>query len=328
MKARGGRFLLILGAALAAMAFVVVYVVMSGRISLGGGGQAAQVPNTPVMTTVVVAKADLAAYTMLDESNVTLMDVEATTALSDAAGDPSSVLGKMTLVPLSKEQQIQKGTLTDTGFSNVLQRGEKAFTIAVPERSTFGNSITENDRVDILYTVTFDTFRKVPRASDGVGAGQAPSQGQDLFTYEKIAYTTTKTLLQDVRVLRVMTLQTSPPPETQQGGAEPAAATTTSQKNSVSTAAMYVEEAPYHTVLVLSLTDQQAEVLVFARETGMLDFTLRASGTMKDAEGKPLLTADGKEVKGDHEVEKTTGISIDKLIEQYGILPPPANPIP
>ncbi|HYP41780.1 MAG TPA: Flp pilus assembly protein CpaB [Chloroflexia bacterium] len=327
MKARGGRFLLILGAALAAMSFVVVYVVMSGRISLGGGGQAAQVPVTPVMTTVVVAKADLAAYTMLDESNVTLMDVEATTALSDAASDPSSVLGKLTLVPLSKEQQIQKATLTDTGFSNVLQRGEKAFTIAVPERSTFGNSITENDRVDILYTVAFNTFRKVPRANDGVGAGQVPSEGQDPFTYEKIVYTTTKTLLQDVRVLRVMALQTGPPPEAAQNGAEPAAATT-SQKNTVSNADMYGDYAPYHTVLVLSVTDQQAEVLVFARATGILDFTLRASGTMKDAEGKPILAADGKEVKGDHEIEKTTGISIDKLIEQYGIVPPPADPIP
>jgi Flp pilus assembly protein CpaB len=327
MKARGGRFLLILGAALAAMSFVVVYVVMSGRISLGGGGQAAQVPVTPVMTTVVVAKADLPAYTMLDASNVTTMEIEATTALSDASGDPSSVLGKLTLVPLSKEQQIQRGTLTDTGFSNVLQRGEKAFTLAVPERSTFGNSITENDRVDILYTVTFDTFRKVPRARDGVGAGQAPSQGQDPFTYEKMAYTTTKTLLQDVRVLRVMNLQSGPPPETQEGGAEPAAATT-SQKNSVTNAGMYAEDAPYHTVLVLSLTDQQAEVLVFARATGTLDFTLRASGTMMDAEGKPILAADGKEVKGDHEVEKTTGISIDKLIEQYGVVPPPAEPIP
>lgn len=327
MKARGGRFLLILGAALAAMSFVVVYVVMSGRISLGGGGQAAQVPVAPVMTTVVVAKADLPAYTMLDASNVTTMEIEATTALSDASGDPSSVLGKLTLVPLSKEQQIQKGTLTDTGFSNVLQRGEKAFTIAIPERSTFGNSITENDRVDILYTVAFDTFRKVPRARDGVGAGQAPSEGQDPFTYEKIVYTTTKTLLQDVRVLRVMNLQTAPPPETQQGGAEPAAATT-SQKNSVTNAGMYADAAPYHTVLVLSLTDQQAEVLVFARATGTLDFTLRASGTMKDAEGKPILAADGTEVKGDHEVEKTTGISIDKLIEQYGVVPPPADPIP
>jgi Flp pilus assembly protein CpaB len=306
------------------MSFVVVYVVMSGRISLGGGGQAAQVPVAPVMTTVVVAKADLAAYTMLDASNVTLMDVEATTALSDAASDPASVLGKMTLVPLSKEQQIQKATLTETGFSNVLQRGEKAFTIAVPERSTFGNSITENDRVDILYTVAFNTFRKVPRASDG--AGQAPGQGQDPFTFEKIVYTTTKTLLQDVRVLRVMNLQTAPPPEAQ-NGAEPAAATT-SQKNTVSNAGMYADAAPYHTVLVLSLTDQQAEVLVFARASGTLDFTLRASGMMKDAEGKPVLAADGKEVKGDHEIEKTTGISIDKLIEQYGIVPPPADPVP
>jgi Flp pilus assembly protein CpaB len=311
------------------MSFVVVYVVMSGRISLGGGGQAAQVPVTPVMTTVVVAKADLAAYTMLDASNVTLMDVEATTALSDAASDPSSVLGKMTLVPLSKEQQVQKATLTDTGFSNVLQKGEKAFTVAVPERSTFGNSITENDRVDILYTVTLDMFRKVPQVGIGKGAGEVPSDGQSTCgcTYEKIAYTTTKTLLQDVRVLRVMNLQTGPPPEAAENGAEPAAATT-SQKNTVSTAAMYGKDAPYHTVLVLSVTDQQAEVLIFARESGMLDFTLRASGTMKDAEGKPVLAADGKEVKGDHEVEKTTGISIDKLIEQYGIVPPPADPIP
>jgi Flp pilus assembly protein CpaB len=319
MKARGGRFLLFLGAALAVMAFVVVYVVMSGKISLGGAGTAAQVPDEPVMTTVAVAKADLAAYTMLDQSNVVLKEVEATTALADATSDPSSLYGKLSLLPLSKEQQIQKNLLTETGFSNALQRGEKEFALAVPERSTFGNSVTENDRVDIIYTVTFDTYRSVPKEEGKVG-------------FEPMAYTTTKTLLQDVRVLRVMTLQQAPTQaqgeQTTANGAEPAAATSTSRKNTVTSSAMYAEDAPYSTVLVLGVTDQQAEVLVFARETGLIDFTLRSSATQKDPQGQVMLDAEGKEIKGDHEIEKTTGVSIDMLIQQYGILPAPAAPTP
>ena len=68
MKSRGGKFLLLLGAVLAAMAFVVVYVVMSGRLSLGSTptDDAASVPTAVPMVSVAVVNRDIPAYTMLE----------------------------------------------------------------------------------------------------------------------------------------------------------------------------------------------------------------------------------------------------------------------
>ena len=91
-----------------------------------------------------------------------------------------------------------------------------------------------------------------------------------------------------------------------------------------STAAMYLEDAPYQTVLVLGVTDQQAEVITFARQNGSVDLTLRSSAVQKDDTGAVIKDAAGNDVRGDTDVEKTTGITLDTLIKEYG-LPSPAN---
>jgi Flp pilus assembly protein CpaB len=299
MKSRGGRFLLVLGALLAAMAFVVVYVVMSKTTS---DIEAATVPTPAPMKAVVVATGDLPAYTMLSASNVVLQEVEATTVTSNTVTDPSAVYGKMTLVPLTKGQQLQQNYVTQSGFSTVLAKGEKAFALAVTERNTFGGAVTENDRVDVLWTTTFRTWVAKPGP-----------QGQ--VEYVESVFTSTKTLLQDIHVLRVIDLRPPVPTEGQESQAQPASTTNGSptQSNAPSPE-MYAEDAPYQAVLILGVTDQQAEVLKFARENGILDLTLRSSATFK--------AADGQEMKGDREAEKTTGITIDKLITDYGLPTP------
>lgn len=307
MKNRGGRFLLVLGAGLAAMAFVVVYIVMS-KGTVGGAGQAANVPATVKMTTVAVVKHDLPAYTMLDASNVGLKDVDTSTVASSTTADPSSLYGKMILVPMSSQQQVQTNLLTEAGFSSVLAKNERAFSLAVQERSTFGNTVTQNDRVDVLWTVTI-AYQRAVRGAEGK------------VSYEPSVYTSTKTLLQDVKVLRVISLRPPAPATDEEAQAE-------ADRNATAGAAstMYDENAPYQAVFVLGVTDQQAEVLKFARETGILDMTLRSSAAQKDAEGKEVKDAQGQTVRGDHDVEKTTGVTIDILIEQYGIVPPAAQP--
>src|SRR3712207_2316241 len=108
MKARGGRFLLILGAGLAAMAFVVVYLLMSK--GLGKPSQAA-VPAVVPKVTVAVVKQDVPAFTVLDKNNVELKEVEATTVKSGTTDDPTTLYGKILMGPMTKEQQIQKNML-------------------------------------------------------------------------------------------------------------------------------------------------------------------------------------------------------------------------
>lgn len=317
MKTRGGRFLLILGAGLAVMAFVVLYIVMSK--SSANNPQSASVPTQVPLRTVAVVNQDIPAYTTLNASNVATADIDASTALSNTTGEPSAIYGKMTLVPLTKGQQIETTQLTTTGFSDVLAKGEKAFTLAVPERSTFGNSIAANDRIDVLWTASIEYYQKVPKA-DGK------------FDYEKQVYTTTKTLLQDIQVVRVIDLSLPAPPSSgggvsgqinQASGQAPADSTA---YNAANPASLYVPDAPYQAALVLGVTDQQAEVLKYARENGTLDFTLRSSALQKNPDGSVVKDAQGQEIRGDQDVEKTTGVSIDQLIKEYGLLPPVVAP--
>lgn len=305
MKARGGRFLLILGAGLAVMSFVVVYILMSRGTLLAGGEAASAVPTAvPVANVVVVAK-DVPAYTVLDASNVSLKEVEASTVTGDATSELSAVYGKMTTSPLTSGQQVRQEQLTQSGFSNVLARGEKAYALPIQPRNAFGGALTEGDHVDILWSASLKLKYEV--APDGT-----IKESTDVVT-------TTKALLQDIKILRVINLEQPAPARQGDQEAEPVVA----RPGSTQTSAMYTAEATFQQVLILGVTNQEAEVLKFAMEGGTIDLTLRSSAVQKDAEGKEIMGADGKPVRGDHEVEKTTGININTLVEQYGVLPIP-----
>jgi Flp pilus assembly protein CpaB len=318
MKSRGGKFLLLIGAVLAAMAFIVVYVVMSGKLSLGStpAQDVASVPTAIPMVSVAVVNRDIPAYTMLDSTNVATIDMEASTVPSGTTTAPAAVFGKMTLVPLAKGQPVRQDQLTETGFSNILAKGERAFSLAVPEKSTFGNAITENDFVDLIWTAKIQYDRPKPGAVDGV------------VTYETGTFTSTKTLLQNIHVLRVIELAQDAAPAGN-GNAQ-----TTADGQPVATgpapiaSSMYNMDAPYRSVLVIGLTDQQAELVTFARMNGDIDLALRSSAIQKDETGQVVKDGAGVDVRGDKDLETTTGISLDTIIKQYGLQAPGVTTTP
>lgn len=305
MKARGGRFLLILGAGLAVMSFVVVYILMSRSSLLAPGDAASSVPTAVPVANVVVVTQDVPAYTVLDASNLSLKEVEASTVTSDAVSETSAVVGKMITNPMSAGQQVRQDQLTESGFSNILARGEKAFALPILPRNAFGGALIQGDRIDILWSAALKMKYEV--APDGT-----VKETSDVMS-------TTKALLQNVKILRVINLEQPAP--ARQGDTE--GETVVTRPGSVQTSAMYTSEAGYQQVLILGVTDQQAEVLKFAMEGGIIDLSLRSSAVQKDADGKEVMGADGKPVRGDQEVEKTTGVTINTLIEQYGVVPVP-----
>lgn len=322
MKARGGRFLLIVGAGLAVMAFVVVYLLMS-KSSLVAQQTAAQaVPTAPPTRSVVVARADIPAYTLLDDSNTYLTDVDASVVETNTTSDISVVAGKMSTVAITKGAQIQTSVLTQQGFSAALAKGEKGFALAIPPRNAFGGALTEGDHVDVLWTSNL-TLLDYKMGLDG------NPTAKDTDTY---VFTTTKTMLQDLRVVRILNLQDPVVPKTTTGTnasqtdqttqAAQAAQADTVRPGDVQTAAMYTPDAAYNQVLILAMTDQQAEVLKFLNENGRIDLTLRSSAVQKDAAGKDVLSADSKPVVGDNDPEKTTGVTLQMLQQQYGLILP------
>jgi pilus assembly protein CpaB len=323
MKTRGGKFLMFLGAALAIMAFVVVYVVMTrGMVNgVGTAGQPQSVPTAPPTVSLAVVNKDVPAYTILDASSVATVDVEASTVPSGTTTTPNELYGKMTLVPLTKGQPVRVDQLTTAGFSDILATGERAFSLAVPARDTFGSAVAENDHVDLVWSAV------VTYKAQSVDATGKPN-------FVDAYYTTTKTLLQNVHVLRVIEL-TQGSPAGQNGQAQGNNSTASNASTTNGTAAgtsasssplesMYTKDAPYQSVLVLGVTDQQAEVLAYARDNGQIDLTLRSSAVQKDDKGVVKKDAAGHDVRGDAELEKTSGITLDTLIQQYGLPVPKA----
>jgi pilus assembly protein CpaB len=326
MKTRGGKFLMFLGAVLAIMAFVVVYVVMQKGLVNGGAGQAQAVPTVPPTISIAIVARDVPAYTILDASSVTTIDVDASTVPSGTTSTPTEVFGKMTLVPLTKGQPVPVSQLTTAGFSDILAQGERAYSLAVPARDTFGDAVTENDHVDLLWSAV------ISYKTQSVDATGKP-------TFVDATYTTTKTLLQNVHVLRVIQLaQPVPAGQTSQsspasansgnsGNAQDASATVAAAPPSTSMysiAGAAYQDAPFESVVILGVTDQQAEVLTYARDNGRIDLTLRSSAVQKDAAGAVKKDAAGNSLRGDVELEKTTGITLDTLIQQYGLPVPKA----
>jgi Flp pilus assembly protein CpaB len=303
MKNRGGRFLLILGAGLAILAFAVVYLLTS-KSPIGKASDQPVQPTPPPMVDVVVVNQNVPAYTVLDATNVGTLQVDASTAVSGTTNTPGLVYGKMTTSPMTKGQAILTNQLTTAGFSNVLDKGHRAFTLPVPERNNFGGMITENDLVDILWTHEYEVSQFVA--------------GPDGKPQEKVMkLPTTKTLLQNVRVMRVISLRAATAPVQGQQtdpNSDAQSSAAAARKPAAATAANYAPDAGVSTVLILDVTDQQAEVMKFANEQGTIDLSLRSSKTFKGA--------DGKEVQGDKDPEHTTGITDKVLVEQYGLLLP------
>jgi Flp pilus assembly protein CpaB len=183
--------------------------------------------------------------------------------------------------------------VTDPGVSQVLGRNERAFVISVKEINNFGGQLVDGDVVNLLWTRNFEITTSI------VGPdGEATQVIKTLPT--------TKKILDNIKILRVVKLRPGNAKKAGSGAAVNAQGGESRDTDSEAAqlAAMqglYVAapEPPPTAALILAITDQQAEVIKFARETGMIDLTLRA--------------------KDDAEVERTTGITDKIMIEDYGV---------
>jgi Flp pilus assembly protein CpaB len=64
--------------------------------------------------------------------------------------------------------------------------------------------------------------------------------------------------------------------------------------------------------VILAVTPQQAEVIKFAQIDGQITLVLRSPKDFGDASGNPVQPP----------VDKTSGVILKTLIDQYGVLPP------
>lgn len=261
---RSDRILIILGVLLAAGAFAVFYFYSTKTVSEQESAAAAVVD-----VQVLVAAKDVPAQTVLTADMLRVQSVDQRSVTPDNLIEPGQAIGKTNVSALMKGQRVLASQLGEPNFSLSIPQGKRAMAVAVDDLSGVAGLLREGDFVDVLATV---------KAPEG-GLNQEIATG-DQKPEER---PTTKTVIQDVQVLKVIQ-PSAPILEGQEQ--EPAAQ----------------QETVASSMIVLAVTDQQAELIKHTRETGLVHLVLRA--------------------KDDRGVEETTGTTLRLLLETYGFPTP------
>lgn len=309
---RGGRLLLLLGVLIAALAALVLYVVLVNGSSLSNPNAQLVSPTVELRRSVVSASADIQPGTVLsDTAFLTTEDIPE----SEYNANPKQYFlstgelqNKVTLRAVSEGQPIRQDDVIDTGLSLQIppaQEGQprpKAYAFQVNNLSGVADQISPNDFVDVL--ATFDINTLVFRPSFN-------PDGTQITTEQEVPASSTKTLVQNVQVLKILKPQAPPAGTPTPGGSESAAPETDASGQPVQNGqgeqgqqgATGNTFAPGTWLLVLAVTDQQAEVIKYAVERGN-GMTLVLRG------------------RGDTAVENTIGTTLDILITQFGLPQP------
>jgi Flp pilus assembly protein CpaB len=279
---RSNRLVIFVGVLLAILAFVGIVLLLNNPS--GGGTQVQQQVN------VLVAKVDIAIGDPVTPDKVEVQKVDPTSVTGTAMGAPSQVAGQPALIAVPKGSQVSKEVITGgTGgsISPLLKPGEKAIAIQVDRVTGLDFLVKAGDHVDIVLSERITVLQPT---QDTVSK---PAGQQRFETVQGLdAVRTVKTILQNKRVLYV----------SQSRQAQAAAAAASPAPGGQAQTPATIEKV----VIVIAGTDQDAEVIKFAQndvsEVGALTAVIRNTQ--------------------DSATEKTTGITIDRLVTQYGLAIP------
>jgi len=320
---RGGRLFLLLGIVIAAAAalFLVFYLQQPPV-----PGALTPEPTVVVRKKVVVARIDI-------PNNTVLTDTETFLDLGDISENEynanpgqyftslSEVQGKLTLRLIPATSPVRQGDVTDAGLSLQIPAAQanqprpKAFAFAVDSLTGVADQIKPGDFVDVISSFRFTRVFLRPGVNE---------LGQLIIREDTITdLQSTKTLVQNVQVLKIVRPAPAPegtptpggasqqegPPQTNASGqpagqgqaAQPGATAQPGQTPTGET----LQAGQW--VLILAVTDQQAELIKLSPEQGGITLVLRG--------------------RGDSAVETTIGATLDLLVRQFGLpMPNPAAP--
>ena len=279
---RTSRLVLLLGVFLAALVFVVVLLARPG----GGGPNPVASPTAVTQAPTLVAKADIPLGTIVTADMFEVRTLAVNLREAAVYGDPSQAAGKTTRKSIVAGQQVHASDFQNRAVPITVPQGRRAITISVNQLTGVANLLDVGDTVDLVISLRGDAFPVVQVLADGsvtVVSGINPLSVKSPL------------VLQDVQIIGTINPPPPPAPATAQGQPAPSVAP---QVNPDETK-----------LLVLAVTPEQAEVILFARQTGVMDAILRS----------PLdagLTVE------------TTGVILKTMVDKYGILPPEIVQVP
>jgi Flp pilus assembly protein CpaB len=298
---RSSRLIIIVGVILAVVAFAgIIWWGRQSGTSTGStvsGGAAATVA---VTTPVVQAAANIPLGAVIAANQVTVKTVPATSAPVNAFSDTSQVVGRIA------RQAITAGdTITTADFASgntaqgdqiveALKSGFRAMAVEVDQGSGVGTLIQPGDRVDVVIALTIQEY--LPQPSTGPTSSTPPVA----LPAQPV---TVKDIIQNVEVLGTLT-----PPVT---------TTTTGQTQTQAApspgAALGLNNQQM--IVILAVTAQQAEVIKYAQVEAV-------SNTAAGATTMPITLILRAPADASAPPDKTSGIVLKTLVDQYGVLPP------
>jgi len=282
---RSNRLVIFLGVLLAVAAFVGIVILLNTSGGTGTG--------PPPKVNVLVAKVNIAIGDPVTPDKVETQQVDPAAVSGTPMSDPSQVGGQPALTAVPKGSQVPAeviggGTSGGPSISSQLKQGEKAIAFQVDRVTGLDFLVKAGDHVDIVLSERITVLQPT---QDSVGK---PASQQRFETVQGLdAVRTVKTVLQNKRVLYVSQSRTVTQAATATASPAPGGQAQT-------------PAAIDRVVIVIAGTDQDAEVIKFAQndvsEIGVLTAVLRNAQ--------------------DAATEKTTGITIDRLVTQYGLAIP------
>jgi pilus assembly protein CpaB len=314
---RGGRLFLLLGLLVIVIGALAFFVLSQPQLA---NNDLTPQPTQELKRKIVIARIDIPNNTVLTDTVTFLTTIDIPESeFAAGAGQyftsPEELLYKQTLRSIAFNERVRKADVTEPGLSIQIptappgQPRVKAITFQVNNLSGVADQIRPGDFVDVLSSFIVKRTYLRPGFND---------LGQIVIREEPFEGQTTKTLLQNVQVLQIR--KPAPPAEgtpTPGGPASGPPATDASGQPAGEGGAQSPDQTPApgtentfqpgSWLLLLAVTDQQAELLKFSIEQGT-GITLVLRG------------------RGDSAIENTTGATLDLLVSQYGLpLPQPAS---
>ncbi|HEU4850294.1 MAG TPA: Flp pilus assembly protein CpaB [Terrimesophilobacter sp.] len=284
---RSNRLVILVGVLLAILAFVLVVVLLN---------QTPPESAEPTEATVLVATEDIAIGDPVTPDKVEARTVPLEAASADSLADPSQVSGQPALFAIPADSQVTKSAIGAGGsaqcISCQLNPGEKAIAFQVDRTTGLDFLVQPGDNIDVVVS---EEIQVLQETADSV---QARLTDPDLTPrFEAVtgleSARTVKAVLQNKRVLYVSDSRIQ-----QQAEAEASPA----PEGQPAPAATPIENV----IIVFAGTDADAEVIKFAQrdlsEIGALTAVVRSAD--------------------DDAVEETLGVTIDALVERYGLSVP------
>lgn len=289
---RSNRLVILVGVLLAVLAFVAIVILLNQR-------EEAVAPEE-ITETVLVATQDIAIGDPVTPDVVEEQEIDPEAVQGTPLGSASAVAGQPAIFQIPAGSQVNAeaigiGDQLAVNLAAQLEPGEKAISFLVDPATGLDFLVKPGDSIDIILSRQISVLQETADSAANTDEN-APPRFETVVGLDN--QRTVKAVLQDKRVLYVSgTKATQPEPQDTNGDGV------------IDAQDGPPEQAVLDSVVVVFAgTAQDAEVIKFA-QNDFLEFS---------ASDRRNLSAVVRHVDDD-EIEETLGITIDQLVEEYGL---------